>query len=114
MLEVTLLGGVTIRLDGQPINNFRSQTEIALLAYLSHSGQPHNREILADLLWDTESTGQSLSNLRTVLTRLRKQFIMVLVAARLLPQRFSASAAGSNIRSCWMRHQWEFRVARID
>jgi DNA-binding SARP family transcriptional activator len=73
MLEVTLLGGVTIRLDGQPINNFRSQAEIALLAYLAHSGQPHNREILADLLWDTESTGQSLSNLRTVLTRLRKQ-----------------------------------------
>ena len=82
MLEATLLGGVTIRLDGQPINNFRSQTEIALLAYLAHSGHPHNREILADLLWDTESTGQSLSNLRTVLTRLRKQLGDHLIVTR--------------------------------
>ena len=73
MLEVTLLGGVTIRFDGLPINRFRSQTEVALLAFLAYSGQPHNREELADLLWDTESTGQSLSNLRTVLTRLRSQ-----------------------------------------
>jgi DNA-binding SARP family transcriptional activator len=73
MLEVTLLGGVTVRLDGQPINRFRSQTEIALLAYLAHSGQPQNRETLADLFWDTDSTNQSLSNLRTVLSRLRKQ-----------------------------------------
>jgi DNA-binding SARP family transcriptional activator len=73
MLEVTLLGGATIRLDEIPINRFRSQTEISLLAYLAHSGQPHNREALADLLWDAGTTGQSLSNLRTALTRLRTQ-----------------------------------------
>jgi DNA-binding SARP family transcriptional activator/predicted ATPase/Tfp pilus assembly protein PilF len=82
MLEVTLLGGVTIRLDGLLINRFRSQTEIALLAYLAHSGQAHNREELADLLWDTDSTGQSLSNLRTVLSRLRKQLRDHLIVTR--------------------------------
>ncbi len=82
MLDISLFGGVTIRLDGQPINNFRSQTEITLLAYLAHSGQPHNREELADLLWDTESTRQSLSNLRTVLTRLRKHLGDHLVVTR--------------------------------
>ena len=73
MLEVNLLGEISIHLDGDAISRFRSQTEIALLAYLAHNGQVHNREVLADLLWDTDSTGQSLSNLRTVLTRLRKQ-----------------------------------------
>ncbi|MGB7875634.1 MAG: BTAD domain-containing putative transcriptional regulator, partial [Anaerolineales bacterium] len=73
MLEINLLGEISIHLDGDSINRFRSQTEIALLAYLAHSGQAHNREVLADLLWDTDSTSQSLSNLRTALTRLRKQ-----------------------------------------
>jgi DNA-binding SARP family transcriptional activator/predicted ATPase len=73
MLDVNLLGEITIRLDNKPISRFRSQTEIALLAYLAHSGQIHSREALADLLWDAGSTGQSLSNLRTALTRLRKQ-----------------------------------------
>ena len=65
MLEVTLLGEITIRLDGVPLNRFRSQTEIALLAYLAHSGQAHNREVLADLLWEAGSTERALSNLRT-------------------------------------------------
>ena len=72
MLDVNLLGETTIRLDGDPISRFRSQAEIALLAYLAHSGQTHNREALADLLWDAGTTEQSLSNLRTALTRLRK------------------------------------------
>jgi len=82
LLEVNLLGEIIIRLDGDAISRFRSQTEIALLAYLSHSGQAHNREELADLLWDTDSTSQSLSNLRTVLTRLRKQVGEYLIVTR--------------------------------
>ena len=73
MLEVTLLGRLAVQLDGKPISRFRSQAEIALLAYLAHSGQAHNREELADLLWDADSTEQVLSNLRTVLARLRKR-----------------------------------------
>jgi DNA-binding SARP family transcriptional activator len=73
MLETSLLGGIMIRLNGTPITQFRSQKEIALLAYLAHTGQAHNREALADLLWEARSTKQSLSNLRTTLARLRKQ-----------------------------------------
>jgi DNA-binding SARP family transcriptional activator/predicted ATPase/Tfp pilus assembly protein PilF len=73
MLDVILLGETAIRLHGKPISRFRSQTEIALVAYLAHSGQAHSREALADLLWDASTTGQSFSNLRTALTRLRKQ-----------------------------------------
>lgn len=73
MLEIALLGEITIRSHGTPITQFRSQKEIALLAYLAHTGQAHSREALADLLWEARSTKQSLSNLRTVLARLRKQ-----------------------------------------
>ena len=82
MLDVNLLGEISIYLDDKPINRFRSQTEIALLAYLAHSGQAHNREALADLLWDSSSTGQSLSNLRTALARLRKQMGDHLIVTR--------------------------------
>jgi len=75
MLEISLLGEINIRLDGQPITRFRSQKELALLLFLAHNGQTHNREALAELLWEAEarSTKQSLSNLRTALARLRKQ-----------------------------------------
>ncbi len=72
-LEVSLLGGVSIRAHGRALTAFRSQTEIAMLAYLAHTGQTHSRETLADLLWEARTTQQSLSNLRTALTRLRKQ-----------------------------------------
>ena len=73
MLDVTLLGETAFRLDDQPISRFSTRAEMALLAYLAHSGQAHNRETLADLLWEADSTKRALSNLRTVLTRLRKQ-----------------------------------------
>jgi len=82
MLEVSLLGKIIIRLHGKPITRFRSQKEIALLAYLAHSGQTHNREALADLLWEARSTQQSLSNLRTTLARLRKQVGDYLIVTR--------------------------------
>jgi DNA-binding SARP family transcriptional activator len=71
MLTLTLLGQVAIARDGEPISGFRSQTEIALLVYMAQTGQVHTREALADLLWEANSTAQSLSNLRTALTRLR-------------------------------------------
>jgi DNA-binding SARP family transcriptional activator len=82
MLEISLLGEIMIRLNGTPITQFRSQKEIALLTYLAHSGQTHNREALADLLWEARSTKQSLSNLRTALTRLRQQVGDHLVVTR--------------------------------
>ncbi|MGD8406507.1 MAG: BTAD domain-containing putative transcriptional regulator, partial [Anaerolineales bacterium] len=82
MLEVSLLGEISICLDTEPMSGFRGQTEIALLAYLAHSGQAHNREELADLLWDSSSTGQSLSNLRTALARLRKRVGEYLIVTR--------------------------------
>lgn len=82
MLEISLLGEIIIRLHDQPITRFRSQKEIALLAYLAHTGRTHNREAVADLLWEARSTKQSLSNLRTALARLRKQVGDHLVVTR--------------------------------
>ena len=73
MLEISLLGEIVVSLHDEPISRIRGQKEMALLAYLAHTGQAHGREALADLLWDADSTRQALSNLRTVLTRLRKQ-----------------------------------------
>ena len=50
MLEITLLGEVAVHDAGRLLERFRSQKEVALLAYLAHTGQNHNREALADLL----------------------------------------------------------------
>lgn len=82
MLKIFLLGKTIIRLDDTPLTRFRSQKEAALLAYLAHTGQAHNREAVADLLWDASSTKQSLSNLRTALARLRKQVGEHLIVTR--------------------------------
>lgn len=73
MLTFTLLGHVVLSKDGLPLSRFRSQKEAALLIYLAHAGQPQRREFLADLLWESRSSKQSLANLRTVLTRLREK-----------------------------------------
>lgn len=73
MLEISLLGEIIIQSPGKPVIHIGSQKELALLAYLAHTGQTANRETLADLLWEARSTSQSLSNLRTTLARLRKQ-----------------------------------------
>ena len=82
MLALTLFGPIVITREGEPVDRFRSQTEVALLVYLAHTGQTHTREALADLLWDASSTAQSLSNLRTVLSRLRKRVGDELVITR--------------------------------
>ena len=73
MLSFTLLGQVVLSKNGEPLSEFRSQKEVALLIYLAQTGQSQPREFIADLLWEGRTTQQALSNLRTALTRLRKQ-----------------------------------------
>lgn len=82
MLSFTLLGQVALYKNGVSSNQLRSQKEAALLIYLAQTGQPNPREFIADLLWDSRSTKQALSNLRTALTRLRKQVDDALVVSR--------------------------------
>ena len=71
-LHIKLLGALELSLGGSPLTGLRSHKAIALLIYLACNPGPQRREFLADLLWDATSTAQSLSNLRTVLTRLRR------------------------------------------
>jgi len=82
MVSFQLLGSVSLFKNGQPLSQFRSQKEAALLIYLAQTGQSHAREFLADLLWDDRTTQQALSNLRTVLARLHKQVGDALVVSR--------------------------------
>ncbi|MEZ4662215.1 MAG: BTAD domain-containing putative transcriptional regulator [Caldilineaceae bacterium] len=66
-----LLGGFNLLCDGAPVSGLTSRKAQALLIYLACTRQPYSREKLADMLWDATSTEQSLSNLRTVMSRLR-------------------------------------------
>jgi predicted ATPase/DNA-binding SARP family transcriptional activator/Tfp pilus assembly protein PilF len=71
-LEIKVLGAPELSIDGLLLTGLRSHKAVALLIYLACNPGPKRREFLADLLWDATSTAQSLSNLRTVLTRLRR------------------------------------------
>lgn len=82
MLSFTLLGQTVLTQNSLPLARFRSQKEAALLIYLAHTGQTHQRDFLAELLWESSSTKQSLTNLRTVLARLRKNVGEVLLVSR--------------------------------
>ncbi len=73
MLSFSLLGQVLLSKNEASLHHFRSQKEAALLIYLAQTGEIHQRDFIAELLWDARSTQQALSNLRTVLARLRKQ-----------------------------------------
>ncbi|MEI2609215.1 MAG: hypothetical protein V9G20_11360 [Candidatus Promineifilaceae bacterium] len=104
MLSFSLLGQVVLSLDGVPLSQFRSQKEAALLIYLAHTGQTHSRDFLADLLWESRSTKQSLSNLRTILSRLRKQVGdgLLITQKTVVPRQRRISR--TLIRCAWCRH----------
>jgi predicted ATPase/DNA-binding SARP family transcriptional activator len=71
-LEITTLGGLSIRCDGQPLAALHSRKAEALLVYLAVTGRPQSREVLAALLWEAFSQKRAMNNLRVVLSNLRK------------------------------------------
>ena len=72
-LHIKLLGNLHVEEEkGAAAPLLKSQKGCALLTYLIVTGEPQRRELLADLLWDVSSTYQSLRNLRTMLTRIRR------------------------------------------
>lgn len=71
-LEIYLLGGLTIKKNGQPIEGLASRKAEALLAYLVCTGRPQSRETLSDMFWDDRSQTKALGNLRVILTSLRQ------------------------------------------
>ncbi|MEN8113610.1 MAG: AAA family ATPase [Actinomycetota bacterium] len=72
-LEIRLLGPFTTALDGEQVTEFESDSARALLAYLAaEPGRPSPRAILAEMLWPDRPEGAALSNLRHVLSVLRR------------------------------------------
>ncbi len=71
-LELLLLGGMEIRLDGAPLTAFISVKVPALLAYLAIVERPVQRDLLATLFWGEMGDADAKNNLRQALTNLRK------------------------------------------
>jgi DNA-binding SARP family transcriptional activator len=72
-LTISLFGGVSVKLDGQPVNSFESNKARALLAYLvTEADRAHSREKLAALLWPDMPDQAARNNLRYTLSNLRK------------------------------------------
>lgn len=82
MLEIFTFGGFSARREGKAITGFRSRKVTALLAYLAVHPQPQPRETLAELLWEDRSQSQAFSNLRVVLSDLRKHLGEALAVTR--------------------------------
>lgn len=71
-LEIRTLGTLSIRHNGVLVDNFVTRKAEMLLVYLACTGRSHLREALAEMLWEERAQGQSLANLRVVLTNLRQ------------------------------------------
>ena len=72
MLQIYALGDLRIQLGGELLRDLRSRKAQALLVYLASNAESHAREVLADMFWSESSQLQAMSNLRDVLSSLRK------------------------------------------
>ncbi len=82
LLTLKCLGGLSIEVDGRPVSSLVTQKAEVLVAYLACHPRPHSRELLATMLWDDRTQKQALSNLRTVLTSLRRHLKPYLTITR--------------------------------
>ena len=72
-LCISLLGPLQVSLDGEPATGFQSNKVRALLAYLAtEAHRPHDRDVLAGLLWPEWPHRSARSNLRYALSNLRQ------------------------------------------
>jgi DNA-binding SARP family transcriptional activator len=75
-VEVRLLGGFEVRVNGRPVSGFESQKVRGLLAYLVASrGTSHSRERLAELFWPDSEPDAARSSLRQALYNLRSTLV---------------------------------------
>jgi DNA-binding SARP family transcriptional activator len=71
-IEIRLLGGFEVRVDGHAVHGFESQKVRGLLAYLvMPRGVPQGRERLAALFWPEHEPNSARSSLRQALYNLR-------------------------------------------
>jgi DNA-binding SARP family transcriptional activator len=72
-LEMRLLGGLKVVVDGKPIAGGVPRKAKSLLAFLAvEVGRPHPRDILAEMLWPERPQGVARNNLRQALLILRQ------------------------------------------
>ena len=71
LLKIFTLGKLTIEQDGVILSALPRKAE-ALFVYLACTGQPHEREVLAGLLWGEHSQERANTSLRVLLTNLRR------------------------------------------
>lgn len=82
LIRVYTLGRFAIERDGQVLDNFLSTKTGVLFTYLAMNPGEHSRDRLAALFWSETNDEQSLKNLRTVLSSLRRQLDDTLVISR--------------------------------
>lgn len=73
VLQLNLLGEVSIALNGELLTDWQSNTAVALLIYLACEQKPVSRKYLAEFFWEERDPTQSATNLRVVLSLLRKK-----------------------------------------
>ena len=72
-LELSFLGPLQVKLDGQLVSSFEADKVRALLAFLAvESERPHRRELLATLFWPGWPDTSARTSLRNALSNLRK------------------------------------------
>ncbi|MDP1546372.1 MAG: tetratricopeptide repeat protein [Anaerolineales bacterium] len=81
-LRLTLLGNVSIQKEKKPVSGLPSRAAEALFIYLACNQRPVTREKLAELLWAERTSTQALTNLRTILTSLRRELGDFLIVTR--------------------------------
>ncbi len=107
-LQLRLLGNVSIQLDGEPVTGLPSRAAEGLLIYLACHDRPLARERLAELFWADRSQKQALTNLRTILTALRRELGDYLVVTR-------QTLAFNHEADAWLdRAEFERRMTKVD
>jgi len=81
-LELSFLGTVAIKLNGERINSQVPAKSQALLCYLAVMRGQHSREKLAGLLWGDKPDARASANLRKSLSTLRQIFEDALIITR--------------------------------
>jgi predicted ATPase/DNA-binding SARP family transcriptional activator len=72
-LELSFLGPLQVKLDGQLVTGFEADKVRALLVYLAvETSRPHRREQLATLFWPGWPDASARTSLRNALSNLRK------------------------------------------
>ena len=71
-LSLSLLGPLTVRVNGQPLEGLRIRPAVALCVYLACRPGGHRREHLAELLWPGYPSESAHQNLRQTLYTLRR------------------------------------------